>query len=93
MRPNNKTCLSQISTYWLIRLIDFVLNSSIYLTFTVAMIAKMATTIGILESPVHLEKSSILFAGTGVRKNSTLALGPDILKSIILLTPNGLSTE
>ena len=46
-----------------------MLNLSIYLTFTVAMIAKMATAIGVLESLVHLEKSSILFTGTGVRKN------------------------
>ena len=38
---------------------------------------------------IMYEKNSILLAGTGVRKNSTVAsVGPVLLKPIILITPN-----
>ena len=39
------------------------------------------------------EKSSILLAGTGVRKNSTLASGSSPIKFLILITRNHLPTE
>ena len=42
----NKSCSSQVSSYWFIRTIAKVQRSSIDSTFTVAMVTKMAAKIG-----------------------------------------------
>ena len=46
MRPKNKSCFSQIYSYYFIRTIAQVLKSDINLTYTVAMVTNMAAKIG-----------------------------------------------
>ena len=46
MKSKNKSCSSQVSFYYIIRTKAKVQRSGIYLTFTVAMVTKMAAKIG-----------------------------------------------
>ena len=47
MRPKNEICFSPNSSYWFIRTITQVYKSDISLTFTVAMVTKMAAKTGL----------------------------------------------
>ena len=46
MRPKNEISFSQNSSYWFIRTMTQVYKSEISLTFTVAMVTKMASKTG-----------------------------------------------
>ena len=51
-----ENCFSQISFDWFIRRMTEVLNSGIYLNFTVAMETKMADKIGIKQRSCHFDQ-------------------------------------
>ena len=51
--PKAENCFSPISFDWFIRRITDVLNCDIYLNFTVAMVTKMADTIGLKQRNCH----------------------------------------
>ena len=55
VQPKTENCFSPISLDWFIRRITEILNYSIYLNFTVAMVTKMANKIGLKQRNCHFE--------------------------------------
>ena len=53
MEPKTESCFSPISFDWFIRRITKVLKFGFYLTFTVAMVTKMADKIGLNRKNCH----------------------------------------